>query len=67
MMEELMRSAPDQVRFRCVYAQALHFAGRREESAREYRICLELHPGMGEAYWGLAELRGQKPPIGCVV
>ncbi len=58
IMEQLIREEPTRARFRCVYAQALHFAGRREDSAREFRACLELQPGMGEAYWGLAELRG---------
>ncbi len=58
IMEQLIREEPAHARFRCVYAQALHFAGRREDSAREFRACLELQPGMGEAYWGLAELRG---------
>ncbi len=58
LMEALIGEAPANARFRCVYAQALHFAGRREESAREFRACLKLQPGMGAAYWGLAELRG---------
>ena len=58
IMEQLIREEPTRVRFRCVYAQALHFAGRREDSVREFRACLELQPGMGKAYWGLAELRG---------
>jgi predicted Zn-dependent protease len=58
-MEQLIREQPAHVRFRSVYAQALHFAGRRQDSAREFRACLDLQPGTGEAYWGLAELRGK--------
>jgi predicted Zn-dependent protease len=57
-IDQLVRDEPGQVRTRCVYAQALRIAGRQEESAREFRTCLALQPGMGEAYWGLAELRG---------
>ena len=40
------------------YAEALHYAGRRDESIQAYRTCLTLDPAMGEAYWGLAELGG---------
>jgi tetratricopeptide (TPR) repeat protein len=58
LVEELLLEEPANVRLRCVYAQSLHFAGRVEESIREFRRCLELKPGLGEAYWGLAELRG---------
>jgi predicted Zn-dependent protease len=58
IIEQLICEEPGHAHFRCVYAQALHFAGRREDSVREFRSCLELQPGMGAAYWGLAELRG---------
>jgi tetratricopeptide (TPR) repeat protein len=58
IMEQLIQEDPGNAQFRCVYAQALHFAGRREDSVREFRACLEAEPGMGAAYWGLAELRG---------
>jgi tetratricopeptide (TPR) repeat protein len=58
VLAQLVCDEPAQARFRCVYAEALRVAGRREESAREFRACLALEPGMGEAYWGLAELRG---------
>ena len=58
VLEQLIQEEPSQARFRCVYAQTLHFAGREEDSVREYRTCLERQPSMGEAYWGLAELRG---------
>jgi tetratricopeptide (TPR) repeat protein len=58
LVEDLIQEESANLRLRCVYAQSLHFAGRREESVREFRRCLELQPGMGEAYWGIAELRG---------
>jgi tetratricopeptide (TPR) repeat protein len=58
IIEALIGEHPDNPRFRCVYAQALHFAGRRDDSVASYRACLDLAPTMGEAYWGLAELKG---------
>jgi hypothetical protein len=53
-----MRAKPDNARARRVYARSLYIAGRREDSAREYRACLALQPGMAEVYGGLADLRG---------
>ncbi len=58
IIEQLLREQPSQLRFRVVYAQALHYAGRHQEAAPEFRACLAMQPGLGEAYWGLAELRG---------
>jgi tetratricopeptide (TPR) repeat protein len=56
--QQLIDEDPTNAHFRAVHAQALHFAGRREDSVREFRTCLATKPGMGAAYWGLAELRG---------
>lgn len=58
LLAELVRDDHAQARFRCAYAEVLRVAGRSEESAREFRACLAADPDMGEAYWGLAELRG---------
>jgi len=58
IIEALIGEHPNNPRFRCVYAQALHFAGRRNESVAAYRACLNLAPATGDAYWGLAELKG---------
>ncbi len=58
MIEQVTRAKPTNARVRRVYARSLYIAGRREDSAREYRACLALEPGMAEAYGGLAELRG---------
>jgi len=58
LLEGLIAQDPREPQFRYVYAQTLHFAGRRDDSVREYRTCLDLAPASGEAYWGLAELRG---------
>ena len=40
------------------YGVALRSAGRAAESAQAFRSCIALQPAMGEAYWGLAGLRG---------
>ncbi len=55
----LLREDPREPQCWLVYAQALHFLGRRDESEQAYRKCLDLHPDMGEAYWGLADLKGR--------
>ncbi|HEY3639423.1 MAG TPA: sulfotransferase [Rhizomicrobium sp.] len=57
-IEQVMRAKPTNAHARRVYARSLYIAGRREDSAREYRACLALEPGMAEAYGGLADLRG---------
>ncbi len=59
IIEQLLREGPSHLRVRLVYAQALHYMGRRGDAAREFRVCLDMQPGLGEAYWGLAELRGE--------
>jgi tetratricopeptide (TPR) repeat protein len=58
MIEQVVRAKPANARVRRVYAKSLYTAGRWDDSAREYRACLALVPGMAEAYGGLAELRG---------
>lgn len=58
VIEQVMRTRPANAHARRVYAKSLYIAGRREDSAREYRACLALEPGMAEAYGGLADLRG---------
>ena len=58
MIEEVVRAKPANVRARRVYARSLYIAGRRDDSAREYRACLAMQPGMADVYGGLADLRG---------
>jgi predicted Zn-dependent protease len=54
----LLNENPRHVPYWLSYAQTLHYLGRRQESMLAFRRCLDLQPGMGEAYWGLAELKG---------
>jgi tetratricopeptide (TPR) repeat protein len=58
ILERLVRENPTFAKLRCMFARVLRFAGRREQSARECRAALELRPGMGLAFAGLAKLRG---------
>jgi predicted Zn-dependent protease len=58
LMDDLIREGQRAPNFQCVYAQALHFAGRSQEAADIYRACLAAAPDTETAYWGLAEMRG---------
>ncbi len=40
------------------YGNTLRFLGRRDESLKAYRRSLALAPAYGDAYWGLADLKG---------
>jgi predicted Zn-dependent protease len=55
----LLRDDPREPRYWQPYAEALHFLGRRDESEQAFRTALALKPDMGEAYWGLADLKGR--------
>ncbi len=57
MMEDLLAEHPRNARFWLNYGQILHYRGRRGESERAYRACLEITPTMGESYFGLADLK----------
>jgi tetratricopeptide (TPR) repeat protein len=59
LLTGLLRDYPRDAKYWHVYAQALHFLGRRNESEQAYRKCLELQPDMGEAYFGLADLKAK--------
>jgi tetratricopeptide (TPR) repeat protein len=55
----LLRENPRNVPDWHLYGHALHSLGRRDESEKAYRKCLELQPDWGEAYSGLADLKGK--------
>jgi tetratricopeptide (TPR) repeat protein len=44
------------------YARALRHAGRRADSERVFRKCLDIAPGLGEAYFGLVNVISGKLP-----
>jgi predicted Zn-dependent protease len=55
----LVREHPRHVPYWDSYAHLLHSLGRRNESEQAYRKCLEVQPDWGEAYSGLADLKGK--------
>ncbi len=55
--EEWLREEPAHPRFWMGYGQLLRSVGRRDESVAAFRAALERAPAMGEAYWGLADLK----------
>jgi tetratricopeptide (TPR) repeat protein len=55
----LLREYPRDVAYWDSYAHLLHSVGRRDESEAAYRKCLHLQPDWGEAYSGLADLKGR--------
>ncbi len=59
VLAQLVRDNPREARDWCSYGQALHSLGRRDQSEAAFRQCLALQPDMGEAYWGLADLKGK--------
>jgi tetratricopeptide (TPR) repeat protein len=55
--EKAARLNPDEVRLRLSIGHLNKTLGRRSECERAYKRCLEMDPGMGEAYWSLADLK----------
>lgn len=55
--EELLKEQPRQPQFWYGYGKLLDYLGRRDDSARAFRTCLEFSPTLGEAWWGLAGLK----------
>ena len=55
---DLVVDHPGEARYRLAFGQTLRTLGRRDESQAAYRDCLAIQPDMGEAWCGLAELRG---------
>jgi len=55
--DEILKEYPQQARVWMSYGHALKTAGRGAEGIRAYRRTLELEPGLGEAWWSLANLK----------
>ncbi|MGD8681163.1 MAG: sulfotransferase [Lysobacterales bacterium] len=55
--ERVLRNYPNQARAQMNYGHTLKTVGRLDESVAAYRKCIELSPGIGEAYWSLANLK----------
>jgi tetratricopeptide (TPR) repeat protein len=55
--EALLQSYPKQSAFWLNYGHALRMVGRREDAVAAYRQSIALQPGLGDAYWSLANLK----------
>jgi len=55
--ERILKNYPRQAAAQMNYGHTLKSVGRLEESIAAYRKCIELSPGIGEAYWSLANLK----------
>ena len=55
--EALLADYPRQPRLWLNYGHTLRAVGRREDAVAAYKRSLELAPGLGDAYWSLANLK----------
>lgn len=55
--EDMIRAAPDRAEYCLSYARALRAAGRPDDCIAAFREAIRLKPGLGEAWWGLADLK----------
>jgi predicted Zn-dependent protease len=53
----VLRDYPTQPKIWMSYGHALKTNGREQESIGAYKKSIELQPGLGEAYWSLANLK----------
>jgi tetratricopeptide (TPR) repeat protein len=55
--ERLLADYANQPRLWLNYGHTLRAVGRQEDAVAAYKRCLELAPGLGDAYWSLANLK----------
>ncbi|MBP6105758.1 MAG: sulfotransferase [Steroidobacteraceae bacterium] len=55
--DKVLADYPSNAGIWLAFGHALKTAGRRDECIRAYRRAIELAPGLGEAYWSLANLK----------
>ena len=56
--QSLVAAWPEEAQFQCALGQTLHALGRPAEAERAFRESLRLAPDLGQAWWGLADLKG---------
>jgi tetratricopeptide (TPR) repeat protein len=61
LYEAALREAPNRPDLVHSYAQVLKIAGRRDDSVRALRSCIEVAPDSGQAYWNIINLSRTKP------
>ena len=57
LMRQAVMASPDNARLRLLHGHLLREIGEQAEAIGAYRQALVLQPGMGEAYWSLADLK----------
>ena len=57
LYEQVLRDAPDQPRVWMSYGHMLKTVGRQDDGVAAYRRAIALEPGLGEAWWSLANLK----------
>jgi tetratricopeptide (TPR) repeat protein len=55
--EELLTTHSRQPKIWLNYGHALRTVGRRDEAIAAYKRCIALAPGLGDAYWSIANLK----------
>jgi tetratricopeptide (TPR) repeat protein len=59
MYESVMPQVLERPKFLLNYADVLKYAGRRDDSVRAYRTCVNGARLQGEAWWGLANVKNE--------
>ena len=57
LYREILAETPQDAELHLSIAHALKTLGRTEEAVASYRDAATAHPGFGEAYWSLANLK----------
>ena len=57
LMQQVVVQSPDDAKARLAYGNVLRESGERAGAIEAYRQALALQPGMGEAWWSLANLK----------
>ncbi len=57
LMRQAVEASPASAKLRLLYGHLLREVGKQAEAIESYRQSLALQPGMGEAYWSLANLK----------
>lgn len=55
--ERILKLYPNQARAQMNFGHTLKTVGRVDESIAAYQRCIAMNPGIGEAYWSLANLK----------
>ncbi len=55
--ERILKVYPNQARAQMNFGHTLKTVGRVDESIAAYQRCIAMNPGIGEAYWSLANLK----------